>query len=82
MTAPILSCPDFSRTFIIQTNASQRALGEVLIQNFEDGEIVITYASRTLTDCETKYTATELECLAVLWAVKKSAVTLKEQGFK
>lgn len=66
VTAPILTCPHFNRRFIVQTDASQKALGAVLVQNFDEGEKVVAYASRTLTTCESKYCATELECLAVL----------------
>lgn len=58
VSAPILTCPDFDRPFILQTDASQRALGAVLVQEFEEGEKVIAYASRTLNRCEAKYCAT------------------------
>lgn len=71
VTSPILTCPDFSRPFILQTDASQQALGAVLAQEFDEGERVIAYASRTLNHSEAKFCATELECLAVLWAIKK-----------
>ncbi|XP_037827518.1 uncharacterized protein LOC119615583 [Lucilia sericata] len=69
--APALTCPDFSRTFILQTDASDVGLGVVLTQEFEEGEKVIAYASRTLSAPEKNYTVTEKECLAIIWGIRK-----------
>jgi len=65
---PVLACPGFSRTFILQTNASIEA---ILTQDTEKGERVISYYSRTLNGAEKNYSTTEKECLAIVWAIRK-----------
>lgn len=67
--APILSCPDFNIPFELQIDASTSAFDAVLTQKVDGVEHVISYASRSLINVERNYTTTELECLAVIWAV-------------
>lgn len=70
-STPVLSCPDFSKPFCLQVDASGEGLGAALTQKFNNREHVIAYASRLLSDGERKFTVTEQECLALVWAVKK-----------
>jgi hypothetical protein len=66
---PVLTLPDFSKNFTIQSDASKKAFGAILSQQTENGEKPIAYASRTTTDSETRYNATELEIAAIAWAL-------------
>ena len=63
----VLAHPDFEKQFTIETDGSVEGLGAVLTQ---EGK-VIEYASRRLTKAESNYTTRELECLALLFGVRK-----------
>ncbi|KMQ85000.1 reverse transcriptase [Lasius niger] len=62
---------NFSQPLTLQTNASAYGLGAVLTQQLDQEEQVIAYTSRTLNPAEKNYSATELECLAVVWRIRR-----------
>lgn len=66
---PILQYPDFTRPFIITTDASGYALGAVLSQGDIGKDLPISYASRLLNGAELNYATIEKELLAIVYAV-------------
>ncbi|GFT25932.1 retrovirus-related Pol polyprotein from transposon 297 [Trichonephila clavipes] len=70
-TPPVLKQADGTKPYIIRTDASNYALGVVLLQGEGSDEHPIEYASRLLTPAERNYSTTEREALAVVWALKK-----------
>lgn len=66
----ILTYPDFSKPFLITTDASNFAIGAVLSQGEIGKDKPIHFASRTLNRAEENYSATEKEMLAIYWALK------------
>ena len=72
VSALILTYPHWDRIFILFMDASTFALRAILSQEDDErNERVIAYTSRSLLPAEKNYTATELECLAVVWAIGK-----------
>ena len=62
----ILKSPDFTRPFILQTDASDCGVGAVLSQRDEKGnDHPVAYFSRKLLPREEHYSMVEKECLAI-----------------
>ena len=81
--APALAYADFSKRFILHTDASLTGLGAALYQLQDGKERVVAYASRGLSKSEANYPAHKLEFLALKWAVtEKFHDYLYGNGFK
>ena len=75
----VLAFPDFeaaiseSRKFRLVTDASADGLGVVIEQQQPDGSIrPLRYLSRITLDNERKWNISELECAAIIWAIKRN----------
>ena len=70
LAAPVLVYPNFSKDFTLETDASKIGLGAILSQYQEDNKLhPVAYASCSVSTAESNYAITNLETLAVVWAV-------------
>ena len=80
---PVLLSPDMSKEFIIQSDASDRAIGAVLTQLDDNGnEHPVAYLSKELDSAQEKYSIMEKECLAIIHAIKQWHVYLYGNKFQ
>ena len=71
-SSPVLCAFDLSRNHRVSADSSQYAVGAVLLQmNDSKDWQPVEYASRKLTDTETRYAMVEKEALAICWACEK-----------
>jgi len=70
MSQLLLQYPDFSKPFILTTDASNDALGAILSQGEIGRDLPIAYASRKLSKAERNSPTVEKELLAVVWGCK------------
>ncbi len=80
-SSPVVRLPDFSRSFIVASDASDLAAGAVLSQQFDDGEHAVAYYSFTFNSAEQRYSATERECLALIRSIEHWRVYLLGKRF-
>ena len=81
ISKPILHLPDINKLFTIRTDASDRGLGAVLLQEVDGSLFPIAFASRKLLNRERNYSAIEKECLAIVWGIQKFSLYLYGRQF-
>ena len=70
LQAPVLKFMDYSRPFVLETDASSDGLGAVLLQEGEDGKLhPIAYRSQSLTKAERNYHLGKTKFLTLKWAI-------------
>ena len=82
MEALILAHPDYEKEFTLYTDASYQGLGFILSQKDKQGkEHPVRYGGRKLRSNEQNYTITDLECLGIVWGVRKNAQFVGQNKF-
>ncbi len=78
----ILSFPDFTKPFLVGTDASDKGIGAILYQEGPQGsKLYISFAARSLSSGEKSYGATKRELAAIVFALKKFRYYLYGQHF-
>ena len=67
---PVLRTPDWTKQFVMETNASGYALGVVIAQEFKDGIHPIAFYSRSLLPAEKNYDTHDKELAGVIFGFK------------
>ena len=80
---PIMRHFDQDRPVMIETDASNFAIGAILSQKFKDGKIhPVSFLSKKLSDAEFNYDVFDKEMLAIVYAVEKWRQFLQGSTFK
>ena len=69
--APVLSFPDYTKEFVLATDASNVGIGACLMQRGTKRMMPIAYASRLLNPAERNYSVTDREALTIVWGLRK-----------
>lgn len=81
MNPPILQYPNFNKTFILSTDASNLACGAILSQAHGNIDLPIAYASKGFTLGESNKSTIEKELTAIHWAINYFRPYLYGQKF-
>ena len=79
---PVLILPDYTKTFYLCTDASEKAISAILCQKGENGALnAVSYACRSLRDSELRSAIHNKECLAVLYGLQCFDGYLRDKPF-
>ena len=82
LTGTACAFPDFDKTFILKTDASDSAIGCVLAQRDERSrEQMVACASRKLSTGEKRWATYDKEYVAIVWSVRHFSHYLKFRSF-
>jgi len=82
MEAPVLQVPDFSKEFVLVTDAADLAVSAVLNQRVGQELDPLSYYSHLLKPPERNYSTYEKECTAVLFGCEKCRKYLEHKEFE
>ena len=68
-STPVLQLPDWTKSFVIQTDASDVAIGGALLQEHEEGRVVVAYRTKVLSETQKNWPTHERELWAIVDAV-------------
>ena len=71
LEAPVLAFPDISKPFKLYTDASQYALGAVLMQEQDGENRAIQYISHQFSEQKLKWPTIEREAFAIIYSLEK-----------
>lgn len=77
VSAPVLATPDFSKPFVVETDASEVGFGAVLMQDAHS----VAYLSKPVCRWNQALSTYEKECIAIIMAIDKWHLYLQQQQF-
>ena len=79
---PIIAFPDWSKEFILITDASDVAVGGVIMQCTDDGgQKIVAACSHKFSDTEKRWSTIERECYGLIYSIRKFNYFLEARHF-